>query len=213
MPSGPIRISAWTSATFLLSFSSASRNLLCCNFSKLNVFYELRFIVFGAAAFILASLMKIGGVLLDNNQLLHFTWFDRAREQLFLYGFFVMVVFGAAYRILPQLTGTELPWPKLMRLHFGLAAAGIVLVFLPLAIGGLAETLKLQNPGIDFLTISKSSLMFLRVSTLGDLLIAAGHVLFAANLFELVHRFYQAKMAAAYALATADLFKTAEAKS
>ncbi|HWX19754.1 MAG TPA: cbb3-type cytochrome c oxidase subunit I [Candidatus Binatia bacterium] len=208
-------LSATSTVLTLLPLVAVALNVhwtLAGDFSKLSAFPALRFIVFGAAAFLLAGLMKIGGVLLDTNQLLHFTWFARAREQLYIYGFFAMVMFGTIYRVLPQLTGTELPWPKLMRAHFWLAAAGIVLVFLPLTIGGIVETFKLANPAIDFVTISKSTLPFLRVSTLGDLLIAAGHVLFAANLIELAHRFYKAKMAAAYALATADLFKTAEVK-
>jgi len=182
------------------------------SFASLSQFYPLRFIVFGAAAFIFAGLLKIGDVLLDGSQLLHLTWFNTAREQLYTYGFFVMVMLGTIYRVLPQLTTTELPWPRLMRVHFWFAGLGIALICLPLLICGIVEALKLQDPTLDFVSISKSTLMFLRVSTIGYLLILAGHLLFAANLIKLVYLFYKAKVATAYALATADLFKTAEVK-
>ena len=183
------------------------------NFSRLAAHPSLPFIMFGAASFIVAGLMNVAAALLDTNQLLHFTWFTRAQRELHLYGFFIMVMFGAAYRILPQLTGTELPWPKLVRVHFWLAAAGVVLLVVPLAIAGVRETLELSDAQLSFVSISRSTLPFLRVSTIGDLLLALGHLFFAANLIGLVVRFYRAKAAAVYAVATADLFKTAEAKS
>ena len=42
-----------------------------------------------------------------------FTWFASARAQLHTYGFFAMVMFGAAYYFLPMVFGTTLPRPKL----------------------------------------------------------------------------------------------------
>jgi cytochrome c oxidase cbb3-type subunit 1 len=123
-----------------------------------------------------------------------------------------MVMSGVIYRVLPQLTATELPWPKLVRVHFWCAAAGILFLVVPLAICGISEAVQLNDSTIIFLKISKSTLPFLRVSTIGVLLLALGNVLFVANLVKLVHLFYQAKVAAAYATVTADLFKTAEVK-
>jgi cytochrome c oxidase cbb3-type subunit 1 len=168
--------------------------------------------VFGTAAFVVAGLLKIAGAVLDPSHMLAFTWFARANRELNFYGFFVMVMFGVVYRVLPQLTGTELPWPKLARLHFWLAAAGVILTAGPWAIGGIVEASQLQDAAVPFAKISSSMLMSLRISTLGDLLLAVGHVLFSANLIRLVHLFYKAKAEAAYAAVTADLFKAAEAK-
>jgi cytochrome c oxidase cbb3-type subunit 1 len=172
----------------------------------------LPFILFGAAAFVAAGLMSIAGVLVDVNQLLGFTWYTVARTQLNVYGFFAMVLFGAIYYIMPQLIGLEFPVPKLIRAHFWVAATGILLICLPLAIGGAVQVLELLDPKIGFTQSIKTSLSFLRVSTIGDLLLLAGHVLLLYNLLGLTTRFYRARAIATYEEVTADLFKAAEAK-
>jgi hypothetical protein len=71
----------------------------------------------------------------------------------------------------------------------------------------------LQDPSISFLSIAKATLPFLRVSTMGDLLLALGHFLFLANLSGLIFGFYRRQATVAYAAVTADLFKRVEAKA
>jgi cbb3-type cytochrome oxidase subunit 1 len=100
-----------------------------------------------------------------------------------------------------------------VRAHFWLAAIGVALCVLPLAIGGIVQANQLADPKIPFDQITKSSLMFLRVSTLGEVLLFLGHLFLLRNLVGLTAQFYRAKAEAAYAEVTADLFKTAEAKS
>jgi cytochrome c oxidase cbb3-type subunit I len=163
------------------------------------------FVRFGLAAFVLAGLMRILGAVFDFSQTLQFTWFVPATSQFHWYGFFSLIMFGAAYTVLPQIMGTALLYPKLVRVHFFLAAAGTLLVIVPLAAAGILEAIKLQNPAIAFIDISKSSLMPLRVSTIGDLLIAAGHVLFLVNVVALPIGVYRARATAAYAFVTAPL--------
>ena len=162
----------------------------------------LQFVLFGAAAFIVAGLLSILSAVVT---VTNFTWFTTAVTQLNYYGFFTMIMFGAIYYIAPLLTGIELPYAKLTRLHLRLSIAGILLIFLPLAIGGILQGFKLQDPSVDFLRVSKSTLMFLRVSTIGDLLIAAGHVLFLMNVAGLAVRFQRARAKAAYAALTAEI--------
>ena len=172
----------------------------------------LQFLFLGFVGFLLAGLMNILSVLPQFGLLAHFTWFTAARAHATFYAFFSFVMFGAIYYILPHLAGLNFPSTKPLRLHLWLALLGILLIILPQAIGGLFEGLNLQNPSIAFLQVSKRMLPFLRASTLGDLLLAAGHVLFVMNVAGLVSRFAKARATAAYGLATADLFKTAEAK-
>jgi hypothetical protein len=87
-----------------------------------------------------------------------------------------------------------------------------LLIILPLALGGVLQGLKLKNPDVAFTEISKVGLHFLRVSTLGDLMIALGHVFLLINVVGLVNRFLRPRAVAGYEAATADLFQTAEAK-
>jgi cytochrome c oxidase cbb3-type subunit 1 len=173
---------------------------------------SLSFVLFGVEAFALAGLMNIAGAL-DSGHQLHFTWFVPARTQLQLYGFFAMVMFGAIYYIFPRFSGIEFPYPKLVRIHFWLAAVGILTYVIPLAIGGILQSVQLQDAKISPVQMVQSSVLFLRASTSGDLFIFAGHLAFLGNIAGLVTRFYRARVTAVYSVATADLFESAEAKS
>src|SRR6185369_14292285 len=166
-----------------------------------------RFIGFGLFAFLLAGLLNILASLVQVSQITDLTWFTAARSYLNNYGFFAMVMFGAIYWIVPQLLGAEFCSPKSVRAHFWIAAIGVVLIVLPLGIGGIVQGFKLQDATLPFTDIAKITLPFLRASTLGDLLILLGHLIFLMNLGSLAWKFYRARAMSAYAVATADLFK------
>jgi cbb3-type cytochrome oxidase subunit 1 len=99
-----------------------------------------------------------------------------------------------------------------MRAHFWCCACGVVLLVFPLVAGGVVEQAKLENTNEPFLAAMRSTLPFLRVSTIGDLLLLIGHGLFLTNIGGLVFGFYRARAEATYEVLTADLFKTAAAK-
>jgi len=181
-------------------------------YSKLASGQTLPFVAFGVCGFLVAGVMRIFGAFFDFHQQLHFSWFEPARQFLNFYGFFVMVMFGAIYYILPQLVGFNLPSPKLARLHFWLAGSGVLLLVLPLAVGGVFQATQLENPAIPVTDIAHLTLSFLRVSTLGDVLVLAGHLILLGNLIALTVRFYRSQAVTAYSEATADLFKTSEVK-
>jgi len=197
----------------LLAVALNVHRTIAGSYSNLRSDPSLLFIGFGAAAFVLAGLVNIFGLILDVQQELRFTWFTPAKDLLNSYGFFAMVMFGAMYRILPQLTRIDFPYAKLVRAHFWIAAAGILLIVLPLGVGGMIQCLKLQNPNVAFLEIVKTTMPVLRLSTVGDLLLLVGHLLFLSNAGGLLVRFYRLRAAAAYSEMTADLFNAAEAKS
>ncbi len=171
----------------------------------------LRFFFVGVVAFLVAGLMQLARVLPAPD--LGATWFATARNQMQSFGFFSMVIFGAVYYILPRVTGLEFPWPRLVRAHFWFATLGIVLLALPLAVAGVVQGFEMQDAKIAFVDLSKSTLPFLRVSTIGGLLLWLGHLFFVGNLVGLAMRFYRAKTVAAYAEYTADLYQPAAAQS
>jgi len=173
---------------------------------------SLRFLGAGLVAFVIGGLASAVVAWPFINRLTQFTWFSIAKGFLTSYGFFAMVTFGAVYHIVPQLMAQEFPFPRLVRAHFFLAVAGVLLFVLPLAIGGIVQGVRLQNADIPFTDIAKGTLPFLRVSTMGDLLVAVGHVLFLANLGGLAFQFYRARAVSAWAAATAET-KVAEAVS
>jgi cytochrome c oxidase cbb3-type subunit I len=172
-----------------------------------------RFVLIASVAFILAGLMRIGGVFLDKAQTLQFTWFGTGRAALQFYGFFAMALFGSVYAILPRVTGMEFPKPWLIRAHFCAALVGIVLLVLPLGIEGLIQAQRFEAADTAFVDMLKATLPFLRAATMGELLLFIGHLLFLANVAGLLVLFVRRSAGTAYSEATADLFKAAEVKS
>jgi len=170
-----------------------------------------RFVLFGLGMFQLAGLMRIASVLPPVSAVTNFTWFTVAQAQLNSFGFFSLVMLGAIYHIVPRVAGAEWPSAKSVRLHFWLAAVGILLVAVPLALGGVAQGFKLLDPAIAFQDVSKATLPFLRAATTGELLILFGNLLLAANLLGLVVRCFRAKLVPAFASVTAEM-KFAEVK-
>ena len=166
----------------------------------------LRFIALGAFAYLLAGLMRVASAGLDLHHPISLTWFAPAQAQLNAYGFFSLVMFGAIYWIVPQLAGMEFASAKLVRAHFWLALLGLLLSVVPLAIGGIVEELRLETSGISFMQVVKTTMPFLRASTIGDLLLALGHVVFVVNLVGMVVRFYRPRAVSAYVAATMDLY-------
>ena len=116
-----------------------------------------------------------------------------------------MTIFGAIYYIVPQVTGMEWPLAKAVRAHLWLAAAGILLLAVPLAIGGIVQGGKLNHPAIAPVDVAKATLPFLRASSTGEVLILLGHLLLAFNIIALSVRYYRTHFAPLYAEATAEL--------
>ncbi len=170
------------------------------------------FIYFGLGMFQLAGVMRIIGALPGTSAITNFTWFTVAQSQLTAYGFFAMTMFGAIYAIVPQVTGLEWPCSRSVRIHFWFAAIGILLLAVPLGIGGVVQGLKLNDAQVPFMDLSKGTLPFLRVSTLGDTSIAIGNLLLVLNLIVLSVRYYRTHFVPVYESVTAEL-RPAEVQS
>ncbi|HRT08720.1 MAG TPA: cbb3-type cytochrome c oxidase subunit I [Candidatus Paceibacterota bacterium] len=143
---------------------------------------RLRFLGLGVAAYVVGGVMQVVEALSGRSWMLHFTWFTAAREWMQVYGYLALVMFGTVYAIVPALVGVDWWSRRFLRLHFWLAGAGLLFVAAPLAAGGVVEAARLLNPALGFVEVSRGTLMFLRLSTIGELLILAGNGLFFVNL-------------------------------
>jgi cytochrome c oxidase cbb3-type subunit 1 len=114
-------------------------------------------------------------------------------------------MFGGIYYIVPRVAGIEWPSPKLLKAHFWFAVAGLVLAVVPLAIGGVVQGFKLQDPAVPFDQVVKATMPFLRASTVGDLSLAVGNVLFLVNVAGLVCRYGRVQATAACSAMTGGL--------
>ncbi len=155
---------------------------------------EGKFIAFGSIAFVIAVLMSIVGLLRELNPLVSFTWFTVAQADLNVFGFFSMTMIGAILYITPRVTGFNWACSNKAKASFWLAAAGIVLYTVSLAAGGVMQGVKLNNPQIAFNEVSRASLMPLRMSTLGQLLILTASVLLLWNLVGVLVRIVKAQV-------------------
>jgi cytochrome c oxidase cbb3-type subunit 1 len=161
------------------------------------------YIKFGTVAFILATLMLISLGCPHFSRIAEFTWFAPAQIQLQILGFFAIVVCGAIYELLPRVMNFDLPFPKFVRVQHWLFMLGIILLVVPLAIGGVVQGLK----NFDF----QVALPFLRVSTTGLLFLLLGSLLFAANIFAMTVKWKCALLKSCIAAVKAPL-ETAEVK-
>lgn len=120
------------------------------------------------------------------NALTQFTYFGNGLTALFLYGFFGMAMTAGIYYIVPRLTQCEWPSQKLIQFNFFAASVGVVLLVIPLMIGGIRQGAAMNDPNIGFLEIVRGSLPFLGTSTLGMLLLLAGNTALGINLARLL---------------------------
>lgn len=146
----------------------------------------LRFVILGAAGYLLSSVLSIVGALRSVNHVTQLTLFANGVTGLQLYGFFGLVLAGGIYYIVPRLTQREWPAPKFISLHFWAGSVGAILASLPLILGGLREGLALNDPNVPALEAFRSTLPFVGMNTLGLLLLVAAQGAFLANLAQLL---------------------------
>jgi cytochrome c oxidase cbb3-type subunit I len=161
------------------------------------------FIGTGADCFIISGVMLITISCPDLSHVIGDTWFGPAQTQLQILGFGAMTFFGAIYYLLPRVVGIEFPFPKLIRAHYWISLLGVILLVLPLAVGGIEQGLK----NFSF----QVALPYLRVSTTGQLLLLLGGLIFALNVFGLTLKWKIALLKSLIAVIKAPL-ETAEVK-
>jgi cytochrome c oxidase cbb3-type subunit I len=151
----------------------------------------LRFTYVALFFWLIAGVQEIVGVLPNVSALTNYTWFAVAHWELFHYGFFTFAMFGAIYYIVPRLLDrVDSPaWsPGLVKGHFWLTLAGVLISSLALLVGGVGQGYLLNDVNNSFPQVMAATLMPLRLSTLGDLFIVIGTVLFLLNLALLLAR-------------------------
>jgi len=188
----------------VLAVAVNCRKTMAGNYSKLKTDVALRFIIFGAVAWVVAGLATAAQALPAVSTVVQFTWFTAAQTQLALIGFFAMTMFGAIYHIVPRLVPSASLCRKMIRLHFWCATFGTVFLVIPLAAAGIREGLALGNADITFMQAVKLTLPFLRFSTFGELLITIGNVTLVLNLVGLAASCCRAWLAPKLAAARAE---------
>ena len=172
----------------VIAIATNLHRTLAGKYGELTANKPLLFVAFGALAYVAAAVLRSWVSLPYMSRVLHFSFFTPAHTQLFLYGFLAMTLFGAIYYITPRIMRMEWPSAGSINRHFWLSAIGIGIYFLSLAVGGFQQGHALLDSNKPFLDTLQPGLRMLRVSTMGELLMAAGNVLLAVNLGRMMLR-------------------------
>ena len=146
---------------------------------------EARFFSFSVPLLVLGVVLAAIGTFAQQT---HFTLFRTGHTALLIQGFFAFVALGGIYHVFPKVAGLKWPCPSFVRVHLWLAVGGVLLIALPYVIGGWQQGAKLNQASLPFVDVAKSSLMPIRVATMGELFWAIGSLLFAGNVFLLAIR-------------------------
>ncbi len=182
-PAWMVSVSVATSAMMFIPVVAVAINYhmtMRGNFDALKWSPTLRFTVFGAMAYTVASLEGALMAIPSLNTITHFTDYTIGHAHLGLYAFFTMIMFGAMYYIVPRLTGWEWPSSAAIRWHFWLVATGIVLMIVSLSIGGVLQGLAQYDPQSTFKTSLDYVTPFRWVRGISGFLLLAGQTIFAA---------------------------------
>ena len=146
----------------------------------------LRFVSFGAVAFTLFGVLNAVFGFRGYNAVVRFTSFAAGQEQLLAYAFATMVLFGAAYFVLPRLTGSLWPSAKLVHVHFWATALGAVASIVALLVGGYASGKQLADASVSFQQVAAAGANWNYVLSVSAVLLLVGHVAFALNAFGMI---------------------------
>lgn len=187
-PTWLINVSIVMSVGMVIPVVTVAINHHVSAFRHLHVLRDsvvLRFIVFGAMMYTVSSLQGCLHSLRTFNYVTHFTHWTVSHAHLGLYGFTTMVFFGGIIFALPRLLDRDWPRPRLLNLHFWLAASGVLLYAVALGIGGILQGLELRNPAGSFEASLRVTLPYLVARSVGGSLMLASHLLFVYNIVDL----------------------------
>jgi cytochrome c oxidase cbb3-type subunit 1 len=104
---------------------------------------------------------------------LRLTLFGEGVEQLALYGFVGLALFGAIHYIVPRLTG--IPCEKFIGANCWATFIGILVYAVAFIVAGMIQQEKLSNGSVPFIEVMNGTKPFIRISTIGILLLIIGN--------------------------------------
>jgi cytochrome c oxidase cbb3-type subunit 1 len=157
-------------------------------FSALKYSPTLRFVVAGSMIYTAVSLQGSAEALRTVNRVVHFTHYTVGHAHLGVYGFASLILFGAVYFIVPRLVDWEWPSGRLIRWHFWLALAGVLIYVIALTAGGLLEGDAMLNGARPFMESVNLTKPYLVARSVGGTLMLAANVIFAYHYWLAVRR-------------------------
>ncbi len=165
----------------------------------------LRFMMFGGAMYFLSSIQGSLESLRSMNAVTHFTHYTVGHAHLGAYAFVTMVLFGAVYFMMPRVLNWEWPFPRLITVHFWLAAAGISIYFVALTVGGWLQGVAMLDAARAFMESVTLTLPYLQWRSVGGTLMLLSHLVFVGHFLAMALRFGPHRTGAALFAPTREL--------
>ncbi|MGZ8899139.1 MAG: cbb3-type cytochrome c oxidase subunit I [Limisphaerales bacterium] len=141
-----------------------------------------KYTIFAAIAFAIAGLL---GALLACpviDVVVGMTIFVQGSAMWTLYAFIGMAFFAAIHHIVPRLTDIDWPSERMVKVHYMLSLAGIVLVTLALLLGGYVQGNGINTPNKPYVDVARSVVPFIGINTIGLLLLLVAQFALLFNL-------------------------------
>ncbi|MEQ9618390.1 MAG: cbb3-type cytochrome c oxidase subunit I [Deltaproteobacteria bacterium] len=148
------------------------------HFSKLKYSPTLRFVVFGAVSYTAVSFQGSLEAIRTQSEITHFTHYTIGHAHLGLYAFVTMILFGSIYYIMPRIIRWEWPNPSLIKVHFWLVAAGIILYVISMNLGGFIQGLYMNDASRPFMDSVELTKPYLFARSIGGSLMLLGQLVF-----------------------------------
>jgi cytochrome c oxidase cbb3-type subunit 1 len=178
----------------LVPLATVMVNLVMTMKGKFDMVYHsptIRFTFFGVIAFAVGSALSILSSLRSVDAIVHFTPFAGGLQQILLYSFFSMVMFGAIYYITPRLVGCEWLSSTMISLHFWGAAYGGAMVAALMIFSGLAQGMTYADPDSTAAELVVMPGFYFPGRTICFLLVSFGHLVFALHFLLMLLRIGQ----------------------
>lgn len=143
--------------------------------------YAAPFLVAGIVAYVLVSTQGTVEAFRTSNIYWHFTNFTVGHSHFAMYGFVAFVIWGAAYGLVPRLTGAE-PNPILVGIHFWLALVGYAIYVVSISIAGVLQGFSWVAGEAFIKSVEAAEPMWLW-RTAGGVLMVASHLVFIVNVW------------------------------
>lgn len=151
------------------------------DFSRAMNSPTLSFVTVSAVSFLLWLVLTVALSLRGVAAVFHLTLAASGIDWLALYGCFSMAAFGAAYFIMPRLALREWRSGALIRTHFWAGTLGLALYLVASLAGAYEQGVRLNNPEVPFLDITRAVVPWLTARSVALMLLAIGHVSFLVN--------------------------------
>jgi cytochrome c oxidase cbb3-type subunit 1 len=194
VPAWLVTLSISSSIMMLIPLVTVGKNFFKTMGGNYQMVYHsptTRFTFFGAVIFCISSALSIIFSLRWPDSVVHFTLFNSAMNDLHLYSFYSMVMFGSIYYITPRLVSCEWLSSSLIKLHFlGSAYGGAMAVAVMLFAGLAAGTRALDDTSL-FSQILYNTKAYLSGRTIALVLVTIGHTAFGLHFLLMLLRIGQ----------------------